>query len=86
MLEGYGNERDEKHGKLDQNFDMRPVRDSSRKKLEPQRTYTMINREHLTTHEDRQRELDDRSSKFKMEDDFEMIVSPLNSRGIAREI
>lgn len=73
------------HHHDDSQFDMKPVRDSShhhrknssRKYLEPQQTYTLINQEHLSTMEERrQEELRARNNIVLVHDNYEP-VSPL---------
>ena len=63
---------------------MKPVQDSSRRNLEPTNTYTLINKEHLLTHEDRVREEKNNRREVLVHENYEP-VSPKPSE-ILREI
>ena len=79
-----GQHHSESHEQEDSQFDMKPVKQSSwsnhqfsKKQLEATQTYTMINKEHLTTLEDRMSKEQEQKPKVLVHENYEPVSNPV---------
>ena len=79
-----GQHHSESHEQEDSQFDMKPVKQSSwsnhqfsKKQLEATQTYTMINKEHLTTLEARMSLEQEQKPKVLVHENYEPVSNPV---------